>query len=192
MRFWAEREPFLTRFAASHRVLHLGPGRDAVNGVSVDLRRAVDPTVVADLEEGLPFREAAFDAVYAISVVEHVRNLLLLMGEIHRVLKPGGFVAILTPHFSDDASFVDPTHCNHLSARSFDYLLHGAELSDRYGFYSSARFRTLRRLLMLKPPMNRVPGLQWLCNRYVGAWERHWCYLVRGAGIYWELEAAKE
>jgi SAM-dependent methyltransferase len=192
MHFWGERLPYLEEFARTHRVLHLGPGREARLGVAVDRSREVRPDVVADLNAPpYPFRDSSFDAAYGFSVIEHLPNFFGVMAELHRVLRPGGFVAFLTPHFSDDASFVDPSHALHLSARSFDYFIEGTDLFASYGFYSPARFRLRERLVMLKPPWNHVPGLQAAANRGIGFYERHLCYLVRGAGIYVELEAIK-
>ena len=111
MHFWGQRMPYLTQFARTHRVLHLGPGREGSLGVSVDISRSVRPDVVADLNRPpFPFRDNSFDAAYAFSVIEHLDNFFGVFAELHRVLKPGGFVALLTPHFSDAASFIDPSH----------------------------------------------------------------------------------
>jgi SAM-dependent methyltransferase len=38
---------------------------------------------------GLPFPEGSFDFVFSDQVFEHVKNLALAVGEIHRVMKPG-------------------------------------------------------------------------------------------------------
>jgi len=50
----------------------------------------------------LPFADAAFDKVAAIDFVEHVDDAQLarVLGEVHRVLRPGGIVAIYTPCLS--------------------------------------------------------------------------------------------
>jgi SAM-dependent methyltransferase len=166
MRFWSERMPYLREFAKTHRVLHMGPGREERFGVAVDNLRSVQPDVLVDLNRApYPFRENTFDAVYAFSVIEHLDNFFGVFGELHRILKPGGFVALLTPHFSDDASYIDPSHRLHLSMRSFDYFIEGTDLFSSFGFYSSTRFRIRERLLMLKPPWARVPLMQKAANR---------------------------
>jgi SAM-dependent methyltransferase len=192
MRFWSERMPYLREFAKDHRVLHMGPGREERFGVAVDNLRSVSPDVLVDLNRPpYPFKDSSFDAAYAFSVVEHLDNFFGVFGELHRILKPGGFVALLTPHFSDDASFVDPSHKLHLSLRSFDYFIEGTDLFATYGFYSSTRFRVREKLLMLQRPWGRVPLLQKAANRMPMLYEKHLCFLVRGAGIYMELEAVK-
>ncbi len=191
MRFWSERFPYLREFARSHRVLHAGPGHEAELGITVDRNPLVKPDVIADLNKSLPFRAGSFDAIYAFSVLEHLEGFFEVMAEFHRILRPGGFVAILTPHFSNDASFVDPSHRLHLSSRSFDYLIGGSGLERDYGFYASARFSIRIRLLMLEPPWNRLPWLQRIVNRFPSTYERLFCYVVRGRGVYVELVATK-
>jgi len=47
-------------------------------------------TVVRASGDNLPFLSNQFDYVITCQVLEHVRNIPLLLREIHRVLKPGG------------------------------------------------------------------------------------------------------
>jgi SAM-dependent methyltransferase len=192
MNFWFERMPYLEEFARTHRVLHMGPGRQPPLGVAVDNSRAVRPHVLADLNRTpYPFRNDSFDAAYAFSVIEHLDNFFGVFAELHRIVKPGGFLMVLTPHFSNDGSYVDPTHRLHLSARSFDYFIEGTELFASFGFYSDVRFRIRQRLLMIERPWNRVPFLQRTVNRFAELYERQLCYLLRGRGLYFELEVVK-
>lgn len=53
----------------------------------------------ADFErESLPWPDRAMDAITCMHLVEHLQYLALLMGEITRLLKPGGRVYFETPH----------------------------------------------------------------------------------------------
>lgn len=54
------------------------------------------PHVFADAAS-LPFMDHCFDAVTCLEVLEHVAEPEIVMGEISRVLKPGGRVWISTP-----------------------------------------------------------------------------------------------
>ena len=53
-------------------------------------------------DEPLPYDDGTFDAVYAWSVFEHVADVPSALGEIHRVLRPGGafFLQIEPLYFS--------------------------------------------------------------------------------------------
>src|ERR1051325_1575863 len=129
MHFWGERVPFLKEFARTHRVLHMGPGREEALGIKVDNLREVRPDVLMDLNRvPYPFRSDSFDGAYAFSVIEHLDQFFAVFGELHRIVKKGGIVALLTPHFSNDGSFIDPSHNLHLAPRPFDYFIEGTEL----------------------------------------------------------------
>ncbi len=46
----------------------------------------------------LPFLDGSFDKVVLSEVLEHVADDAALMREVHRVLRPGGVVAVTVPH----------------------------------------------------------------------------------------------
>ncbi|MFP4057184.1 MAG: class I SAM-dependent methyltransferase [Candidatus Brocadiia bacterium] len=49
--------------------------------------------------EPFPYADAAFDVVVSCSLLEHlVRDPMHMMSEIHRVLRPGGFLILTTPN----------------------------------------------------------------------------------------------
>lgn len=56
-----------------------------------------------DLEEPLGFAaDASFDGVVCALVYEHVRNRAQLLGELRRVLRPGGWLLVSTTHPTAD------------------------------------------------------------------------------------------
>jgi len=58
-------------------------------------RRATETLVLdLNLEGRLPFADASFDAVIWTAAVEYLVNPLAVMAEIHRVLRPGGVLAV--------------------------------------------------------------------------------------------------
>jgi SAM-dependent methyltransferase len=62
-------------------------------GRGIDVRHA-------DLDDGLPFEDEAFDVVHANQVIEHVRRTDSFLREIRRVLSPGGVACISTNNLS--------------------------------------------------------------------------------------------
>jgi SAM-dependent methyltransferase len=54
----------------------------------------VDAVAAAD---DLPFEDAGFDAVLLTQVLEHVRDPAAVLGELHRVLRPGGRLYLSAP-----------------------------------------------------------------------------------------------
>ena len=55
------------------------------------------PDITADLENPLPIREATYDAVLLINVLEHIFEYRQLLLESVRVLKPGGILVVVVP-----------------------------------------------------------------------------------------------
>jgi SAM-dependent methyltransferase len=90
--------------------------------------------VVADLDGGLPFPSESFDAVSANQVLEHVRDLIALVGEVHRVLRPGGVLVAHVPYFRSAWAHIDPTHVRSFTIRSMDYFVAGTEIHRDYRF----------------------------------------------------------
>ena len=54
----------------------------------------------ADLDDGLPFDDGAFDVVHANQVIEHVRRTDTFLRETRRVLAPDGLACISTNNLS--------------------------------------------------------------------------------------------
>ncbi len=77
--------------------LYIGGAGAQVDGyVNLDLFAVPGVDVAADAE-CLPFRSGVFRRVECDAVLEHVRRPEQVMGEIARVLEPGGYVHLVTP-----------------------------------------------------------------------------------------------
>jgi SAM-dependent methyltransferase len=176
----------------SKRVLELGCGRvKAPGAIGVDSNfDATAADVIADLNCSLPFADNTFDEVRAIHVIEHLRDVMKAIGEVHRVTKSGGTVYLVTPHYTDHISWCDPTHRWHLSSFSFRYfdLIHG----ERH-WYTRLELRQLQLHVELAKAW-RYLGFQWLVNRFVWFrrfWEMYLCFIVRGKQIEFTFEVVK-
>lgn len=83
----------------------------------------------------LPIRDGAFDAVYSMGTIEHFDETEQAVGEIFRVLRPGGLAVVGVPNRWDP--FLRPL----LVALLYRLGLYG------YGFEKSYSRRALRRML---------------------------------------------
>ena len=79
--------------------------------------REVDATFRVGTGERIPFEDGEFDAVLSFDVLEHVRDVRATLAECHRVLRPGGVLAVVFP------SFWHPTE-HHLSLATRAPFLH--------------------------------------------------------------------
>ena len=82
----------------------------------------------------LPYKTASFDLVTSISVIEHLKQQesAKFLNEAKRVLKPNGYIFIITPNFSSPFRYIlgkrwfahsDPTHINYFTPKSLKSLL---------------------------------------------------------------------
>jgi len=97
--------------------------------------------IVSDLENKLPLGNDSYDVIFSCSVFEHVFNIRQLFEECHRVLRPGGKLIIIVPHFAGLNS-IYLTHKGFFSADYFNIFT--AEDSD-FNFETTARFKILKR-----------------------------------------------
>ena len=102
--------------------VNLGCGSDVRPGyVNVDTVRLPGVDVIHDLNEPLPFTTNTVDTVVCLNVIEHIRDVESFIREVHRVLKPGGWAEIVTPHFSHADAWTDPQHVHAFGAFTADY-----------------------------------------------------------------------
>jgi SAM-dependent methyltransferase len=73
-------------------------GLDQVEASAATVASAGHPALVADLERPLPFRDGSLDGVTLIEAIEHVVAAEALVDELHRVLRPGGWLVLTTPN----------------------------------------------------------------------------------------------
>jgi SAM-dependent methyltransferase len=173
--FVPERIPlFQAAIGRGRRVLDLGcrsgaftrhflEGNEVV-GLDVDraaLAKAAElgiETVVGDVEEPLPFAEASFDAVVAGELLEHLRFPEALVGEVRRVLRPGGtFVGSVPNAFRVQSRLRflrgrapedDPTHLHMLSPGAVRALL--SDFQDVRISFVGGRYRRLHARLLAR------------------------------------------
>lgn len=96
--------------------LNLGCGFNKIEGfVNVDCEPLCKPDVLHDLEKApWPFEDNSFDFILANHCLEHLGETraawFSIIGEIYRILKPGGEMHVSVPHPRHDNFLHDPTH----------------------------------------------------------------------------------
>ena len=190
---WTDIWPEVIAKTETMPSIQLGCGLSKLeHAMNVDINPIAQPDVLCDLNNfPYPFKSNTYEVVIALSTLEHLDDFFGVMGEIHRIAKNGALVYILVPHFSSAAAYMDPSHHQRLSARSCDYFIEGTPMENGYGFYVPYRYRLVRRYVQLSGIYNYIFPLGWLVSRNPGFWEEYLCYIIRGKGIFWELEVVK-
>jgi SAM-dependent methyltransferase len=145
------------------------------NYYSIDLREDAD--CIHDLNNGIPLPDNSVGVLNASHIIEHLYDKTKIMGEIHRVLAPGGWAFIEVPSTDGRGAFQDPTHVSYWNENCFLYYTNSylANFIDN----KTIRFQEYRRetyfpndwmrsinvcvtsawLVAIKDGMKRLPGL---------------------------------
>lgn len=99
--------------------------------VGIDKFMSDEVDVVFDLDtihKGifLPYEESSVDEINCSHVLEHVENVIAVMNDFHRILKPvsedrksGGVLTIVVPHARSWTAFASPLHRNYFVPETF-------------------------------------------------------------------------
>jgi SAM-dependent methyltransferase len=139
---------YLTRLLSEERTRHglaRGKGLSACDIAGDSFSADGVPFARCNVDEGLPYPDAAFDAVAAIEVMEHTRAPYRVLTEIARVLRPGGALVFSVPnvgHMLSRITFAGSGHyymfpspsekpenagrlCGHVAPLPFQYWHYG-------------------------------------------------------------------
>ena len=168
-------------------ILDVGCGNAKYPGAfGLDISPDTQADLVTDLNEyPYPIEDGAFDQILCQDVIEHVREPLKFISELHRIGSPGARIHIRTPHFSSLLAYGDVTHEHIFSAlaiRTFEEAL--------FSHYLSVQFRLVSLTLDYWDPL-RMIGVSKLANRYQGPYETLFAWRFPAMNIRAELEVVK-
>jgi SAM-dependent methyltransferase len=129
----------MVKTAKTKKILDIGCGKHKAvpEAIGLDVVKLEGVDVVHDLNKfPYPFKAASFDEIYAFMVLEHVEDLVKVMQELHRILKPEGLLHVKVPYYLSTAAFQDPTHKNFFTEKTFQYFTSDCELC----YYSKGHF----------------------------------------------------
>lgn len=148
-------------------VIELGPGEEKTypNAIGLDLVDKPSVDYICDLSEGLGFLEdSSVDLIYSSHFLEHIDDLAMLMSEIERVLKSGGKLQSVVPHFSNPYFYSDYTHHSFWGLYTILYFS-----NDKYferevpRYYNAVNFKINRIFLRFNSPFR----FRSIVNRHV-------------------------
>lgn len=172
--------------------LNFGCGKDVKQGwTNADIAKLLGVDVHFDFDQfPYPFKNNEFDEVYCRHVLEHTRNLIATMEELHRITKPCGTIKVICPYFAGQGAYNDPTHTRFFAYRTFEYF-------NENGFYSKAVFSTKQRRIFFfsSKGFMKSAWFSWPLDRLINfapmLYQRFFCYLLPSSEIHYELEVVK-
>jgi SAM-dependent methyltransferase len=158
--------------------------------------------IVADLNRPLDLLpDNCAEYVFSSHTLEHVRDLLPLLAEIHRIARPGAIIEFVVPHFSNPYYYSDPTHVRFFGLYTMNYFVEPDKQPSAWrvpAFYSPIRFdmESVRLSFYRTNLLDRlfVPFLRYFANRSSGCqnfYERRLCWLFPAAEIRYRMRACK-
>lgn len=134
-------------------ILDVGCGTSKFKGATgIDVAELPGVDIVWDLNQfPWPVEEESQDVVIMQDILEHLDDTIQVMEEVHRVLKEGGRLYLRFVLWSHDYAFSDPTHKKYFSDRIVSFFTSGRGR----GYYSTARFKLIRKKLFYNPSVKR-------------------------------------
>ncbi len=123
-------------------MLEIGCGQRPVweHSETLDINARSKATHIHDLTVfPYPFADNTFDYVVAEHVLEHLPDVISVLDELHRIIKPTGQLRIEVPHYTCRHFFTDPTHKTSFAVRTLDYVIFTPDNSSVYQFHYSSR-----------------------------------------------------
>ena len=180
--------------------LNLGCGPKPQPGTyGVDLLALEGVDVQADLNEPLDLLpENSVASVTSRHTFEHVSNLIGLLKELHRIVRPDGRIEIIVPHFSDPHGYSDPTHVRFFGLFTMCYFSDNHRWRRKVPtFYTDIRF-TIEdaHIRFSRNGLDRLFGAmkEFLTNLHPNSqslYERHFCWIFPCEEIRYVLRPRK-
>lgn len=168
--------------------LGCGPNKRHADAIGIDALDYPCVDVVGDIYEVLAqLPSGCVDRVYSYHFIEHVESVSRLLEELARVVKVGGEIEFVAPHFSNPHFYSDATHRNFFGLYTFSYFSTGSPLRRKVPTYQEKlRFRLEQVDLRFKsfPPFYIRHAFKKLigsvfnsCGYMKELYEENFCYL---------------
>jgi SAM-dependent methyltransferase len=124
--------------------LNLGCGDNIVYGyINHDVtRHRPEVDVVHDLQVfPWPWADDSAEEILLLDVLEHLPEVVPVIDECWRVLRPGGMLHISVPHYQAEHVWLDPTHRHAFHLDTFDYFDPHTHWGATYPFYTQRKWK---------------------------------------------------
>lgn len=130
--------------------LNLGCGLDVRKDcVNLDLVKLPGIDVVHDLNKfPYPFKENTFDEILCLNVLEHVRDFVKVLGELHRISKPDAIIVVSVPYWNSNLAWADPQHKRGFTLDTFTYFEKTSCPKGDKSYYAPFNFKVVRQRLI--------------------------------------------
>ena len=181
-------------------ILDVGCGSSKLFGsIGIDQYKLPGVDVVHNLNSlPWPFQNQYFDRIIFSHSISHLNDIPAVMVEVYRLLKKGGILEIVAPHYASDNFNTDPTHKAHLGIRSMHYFVENVKFGYRYLpadchfslLKSNISFREAKTSWRPTQKFNLISftGLEWLANKFPRIYERFFCSLLPPSEVYFQIE----
>lgn len=103
-------------------------------GIDIADREGVD--LVYDLENfPWPIPDNSVDEIVCSHYIEHTKDMMKFMNELHRIMKTGAKALILAPYYNSMRAWQDPTHTRAISEASFLYYNKDWRVANKLDHY---------------------------------------------------------
>ena len=107
--------------------LGCGSSKKEITAIGIDVLDYECVDIVGDALEVLAsFPERSVHQVYSSHFLEHVADIDGFLRELERIVKPGGDLDLVVPHFSNPYYYSDYTHRSFFGLYTFSYLTSNA------------------------------------------------------------------
>lgn len=150
--------------------------------VNIDKFSENTPDLLFDLEcnEILPYDDNTVGFVYGSHIIEHIKNIDVLMYEIWRVCKNKARCVFITPYLTSDDAFESSGHVRFMNENSWMYF--DKQVNSHIGYHGvTYDFRVIETILVPFPEFIDDPKLEFK--------KKHWRNIIREMRC--ELEVVK-
>lgn len=178
--------------------LGCGENKKIPDAIGIDALDYPGVDIVGDVFDILrAFPESSVDAIYSFHFFEHIADLSALLDEMSRVLKTGGKLEVVVPHFSNPYFYSDPTHKTFFGLYTFCYFSRNTLFKRQVPTYGKAlEFELIAidlifkstRPFVVRHAIKKLLGKIFNCCAYMKEFhEENLCYLFPCYEIKYQL-----